>query len=70
MKIEKLATQSQIKWIYTPDEICESIKVQINNQLFRQLRKLTIQNIKMKILVIEIQKLNEVLNEHNTTKEK
>jgi hypothetical protein len=44
----------QIKWIYTPDEMSEAIKIQIHNRFFKLLRKLTIQNIKMKILEAEL----------------
>ena len=46
----------KIKWIQTPDEMSESIKIQIHNRFFKLLRKLTIQNIKMKILEAEMEK--------------
>ena len=45
---------NQIKWIHTPDEMTESIKIQIHNRFFKLLRKLTIQNIKMKLLETEL----------------
>lgn len=44
---------NRIKWIHTPDEMSEAIKIQIHNRFFKLLRKLTIQNIKMKILEAE-----------------
>lgn len=47
----------RIKFIQTPEEIQEGVRKQIADRMIKMLRKVTIQGIKLKIMLSEIENL-------------
>ena len=45
---------SNIQFHFSPEELSDSVKIQLEARFIKLLRKLTIQNIKMKIIETEI----------------
>lgn len=42
-------TWSQIKWIHTQQEMSDAVMKQLHDRMIKLLRRITIQNIKMKL---------------------